>query len=127
MTRSTGAENPLGCFSSNVLELFSYNRTKWATSELLLATLNDETLWDRTLVSGGFVLSSFIGGIARDASEAIVTAKALSFTYLLYEDAWYVDEQEEYTLATGWEGAWLEKMEVRRQPQPCPSQAPCCA
>lgn len=59
------------------------------------------------------MLSSIVGDLQRNTDGLVTSGRALSFSYLLYEDAWYIDEQEEYKLATGWEQEWLDTMQVR--------------
>lgn len=44
------------CIVNNPAEIFGYNASGWATTESILATLNNRQLWDADLTGQGFTL-----------------------------------------------------------------------
>lgn len=79
------------CTEWNVLDLFGYNATSWASRDAILARLNqlvparnDEITTEGTCdVSGGFEITQLLGGITYDPEGKIDGATTLSFGYLL--------------------------------------------
>lgn len=107
-----GAASPSACVASNVLAIFSYDPAAWRTETAILATLNDPASWNRSVVGPGFVADSALGGIER-VSGQIASARALAANYFLAGNLTLSEAQEEDEAADGWEGEWLEMLEVR--------------
>jgi hypothetical protein len=111
---TTGADEPTKCVINNVLQLFNYTGTRWASNESIQRILNDRSTWSASLVYRGFVLDTVLGGIMRAPNGTTVTgAKALSMVYLLAGNQTLIDQQKPDKAAEGWEDAFLEMLEVR--------------
>ena len=82
---STGAEDVLDCVMSNPVEVFSYDASKWSTSDAILATLNDMSQWNATLTGQGFTLDQARPLQAADSSFMQVINFVVAFYILAWE------------------------------------------
>uniref|UniRef100_A0A1B0D602 SSD domain-containing protein n=1 Tax=Phlebotomus papatasi TaxID=29031 RepID=A0A1B0D602_PHLPP len=90
---------PLGCYQQNLLELWKFDREKIAnlTREDILTTVNTVTV---SPFSGHFTnFSSFLGGIERNSSGHIVSAKGIMSRWFLYMNYLTLNPQEQGNMA----------------------------
>jgi hypothetical protein len=110
-TGERGASSPSGCTYTSILSLYGYNASLWATSEALLAMLNEPARWNRKQVGEGFVLESALGGVRKEGGR-IVSADVVSESFNLAGNLTLFREQKEDVASDGWELEWLKYMEV---------------
>jgi hypothetical protein len=113
-TGERGADTPSGCVASSILAIFGYERANWATEQLILSRINNESAWDRTTVGPGFVLTSVAGRIQREGDQ-ITGARALGGSFIMAGNVTLEDSNDGDTSMQGWEEEWLDFMEVRSQ------------
>ena len=111
-TGDRGADTPAGCTFTDVLALFSYTPANWSTRAQILATLNDPSSWDRSRISPGFVLDSVVGGLNRQGGQ-ITGGAALAANFIMAGNVWLELTNGGDSTMEGWEGEWLDFMEVR--------------
>ena len=111
-TGDRGADAPAGCAFTDVLALFSYTPANWSSRAKILTTLNDPSSWDRSRISPGFVLESVVGGLKRQGG-AITAGAALAANFIMAGNVSLELTNDGDQTMEGWEGEWLDFMEVR--------------
>mmetsp|Transcript_6492 Transcript_6492/g.22845 ORF Transcript_6492/g.22845 Transcript_6492/m.22845 type:complete len:886 (-) Transcript_6492:378-3035(-) len=105
------------CLRRNILEVFDYDTNSWATEDLILAKLN-APLFD---TNGEQVqVGEIIAGDTYDSSGSLVSATALSFTYVMRSTPVFKDGDDVDDQSDAWEQSYLEKMRGANEVETAP-------
>eukprot|EP01025_Chloroclados_australasicus_P010600 TRINITY_DN1437_c0_g1_i3.p1 TRINITY_DN1437_c0_g1~~TRINITY_DN1437_c0_g1_i3.p1 ORF type:complete len:950 (+),score=108.56 TRINITY_DN1437_c0_g1_i3:595-3444(+) len=102
-----------GCFVSNVLELFNYTSSEWASQEQILARINmpSSELSDEYLNGEPINKDSLFGGIQYENGN-IVSVRVLAFNYYLKNEEQLTCDNALYDFkGYAWEEGFLDYME----------------
>lgn len=99
------------CFRSNILEVFNYDSSQWATQSLIDAKVNSATLTD----TAGYTvnLNDMVGGFTYNSTGGVVGAKAMKMAWYLTNDLQTVsggddDGKQKDQKAEAWEELFLK-------------------